>query len=63
MCSWEKRHVESKSLQENQELKSTNRTMDDYASQILEMIYLYLTDKVLKIQKTCVFFMVVTQKG
>jgi hypothetical protein len=27
MCSWGKRHVESKSHQENQNLKSTNRTL------------------------------------
>jgi hypothetical protein len=30
MCSREKHHVESKSLQENQELKSTNRTLQSF---------------------------------
>jgi hypothetical protein len=52
---------------ENQKLKSTNRTLqsfnDNYTSQILQMINLYLTDKVLKIRTTCLYFTVTTQKG
>jgi hypothetical protein len=67
MCLREKRHVESKSHQENQELKSTNRTLhsfiNNYASQILQRINLYLTDKVLKIRITCLYFTDINQKG